>query len=269
MSGYSTRTSLLSNPSGARAGGRKIDTWTFQRPTTSPTREKTEIEVFMVSQADGQVGFRLASQKLPGEDWTDTDLMRLRERAETTLREQDELLGGITWEPWLEVQTSLKHDELATRHHHVEKGRQLNVRYRPLMRGVDPKQPERILTINSNGWAVDFPTPLTPKSPREEREVFMGGNDSPLNLGRDDGRVPGDTYAYLPDTPENRAALDHIFHSMEVLGERLHALLSPENVASAMAQLHQHPSKLPLLTHPDAQDKPDTSSPRGRSARPR
>lgn len=269
MSSYSTRTATLGGQKTPRDGGKKIDTWKFNRPhpdRDSKHRPEADVDVYLLSDPTTGFGFRLQSVALPPGDWHDTDLERLRVAARTTLEEQDELLGGIKWAPWLEVQTSLKIEHMPDRHHQAQTGRHLEITYRPLLRGVHPADSKRVLTINSNGCAVPFPNPLTPESIKEDRELKVRPGKKPgdpgsaedliFALGRDDHRTTGDTYAYLPDTPENRAALDQIFKGMETLGDRLHALLSPTEVAASMLNIGQSLPGLPLLGSPAAEPPP-------------
>lgn len=254
MSSYSTKTSTLGTQTGGRASGKKIETWTFTRPTSDRHPPKSTVDVHMLLLADRGLGFALSGKDLPAGDWTDTDIRRLHVKAEAALKEQDELHGGITWEPWLEVQTSLKKERLTARSFHVATGRDLQITYRPLLRGVHPNQPDRVLTVNSNGSVVDFPKPLTPDSIQEKRTLRgLGeaeGGSASFDVGSQDGRVEGDTYAYVPDTPSNRAALEQIFTGMENLGAKLHALLSPDAVVQSMANIGQSLQGLPLIEGP-------------------
>jgi hypothetical protein len=253
---YSNQTATLGNPRQGTSGGKKIDTWSFSRPhpfddfAHSP---KTEVDVYLLTTESGLM-FGLRSKALPPGDWRDSDLERLRVSIKNALEEQDRLRGGITWEPWLEVQTSLSNKSRAYRQHGQECGRQLEVNYRPLLRGVHPTDSARFLTINSNGTVMPFPTPLTPDSePADTLEIKPGEF---LKVGRSDSRTAGDTYAYLPDTPANRMALDQIFKGMETLGARLHALLSPTAVEDSMANIGHSLPGLPLLSDPPVSAAP-------------
>lgn len=270
MSGYNEKTTHLITGRSDRQGGRKIDTWQFSRPSIDHRSPRLEVDVHMLTLPGRGMGFKVISKGLPEGDWTDTDLQRLHARTEAALKEQDELHGGVVWEPWLEVQTSFRND--ARRYGRQSTGRALEIAYRPLLRGVHPGDPNRILTVNSNGCAVDFPKPLTPETVTQKRTAPLGlGNgaeDIAIELGRSDGRAEGDTYAYLPDTPGNRAALEQIFVSMAALGDRLHDLLSPDNVATAMANIGQSLPGLPLLSEPETPSPPFSATRPARSRRP-
>jgi hypothetical protein len=282
MSSYSTRTSTLSGQQAPRAGGKKIDTWVFHRPHPMDdlkNNPKSQVDVYLCSDISKGISFRLQGDALPPGEYTDTDLERLRHRARLAIEEQDQLLSGITWVPWLEVQTSLRAEHMSGRQHHEQVGRSLTITYRPLMRGIHPKDPNRALTINSNGCAVDFPVARTPDVVDEERRgpMIKANPDGPgtaddlvRSLNRHDSRDAGDTYAYLQDTPNNRAALDQILKGMEALGDKLHALLSPAQVAATVANIGQALPELPLLAHaPGEQAGGDELSPRGRRTGPR
>lgn len=255
MSSYGTKTSSLVGTVSDRVGGKRIDTWQFSRPHPQDDLKNSpsvSVDVHLLSTPEGLV-FRLKGTALPPGDWFDTDLQRLKTSVETAFEEQAELLGGIHWEPWLEVVTHLKKASGRQENpgYSPDTGRSLEVSYRPLLRGVHPRDPSRFLTISSTGNAVAFPSPLTPEVD-PETQATIGG----LYLGHKDGRHEGATYAYLPDTPATRAALDQILSGMEALGDRLHALLSPAQVAASVANMGQTLGGLPLIEAPAPRSGP-------------
>ena len=249
MSSYSQQVGKLSPSSAARSGGRKVDTWRFSRPSPRAIGgedRSVTVDIYLVQESGTELCFSARSQALPTGSLNDPNIQTLHAQVLQVLTEQSEILDRITWEPWLEVQSGLDTHSTLSRVNHAEQTRKLSVTYRPLLRGVHPDDPARVFTINSNGTAVPFPSPRTPAT---VDEPLPSGCRSAAELSdalrKHDSRTPGDTYAYLPDTPANRAALEHIMASMESLSERLHALFDPTAIVHNLEHMDRSALALP------------------------
>lgn len=249
MSSYSQQVGKLSPSAAARSGGRKVDTWRFSRPSPHAiggSESSITVDIYLVQANGAEIFFSARSPALPTGSVNDPNIQALHARVLQVLTEQSEILDRVTWEPWLEVQSGLDTRSTMSRVSHAEQTRKLSVTYRPLLRGVHPDDPSRVFTINSNGTAVPFPTPRTPATV-DEAMPSACRNAAELSeaLRKHDSRTPGDTYAYLPDTPANRAALEHIMAAMESLSERLHALFDPSAIVHNLEHLDRSTLALP------------------------
>jgi len=242
---YGTQLGKLSGTHSARSSGKKIDTWTFHDHQVLPLGVGAKgpaantVEVYLIGttlQAQGPA--------LPPGNWTDTDVGRLHARVEQVLVEQATLRAALRWEPYLEVQTHLG---LPFR----EEGRSLTISYRELLRGTRASHPNEAWTLNTNQVIVPFPTAMTPtRVPAEAPDACFTKAETAealgFQLGRRDQREPGDTYAYVSDTPATRAALDRLCQAMDGLGAQLHDLLSPARAEAAMQRINRGDSLLAM-----------------------
>lgn len=251
MSSYSQRVSQLSADTQPKSGGRKVDTWRFARPSISSRVGRDSaitVDVYLVQDnRTAPLSFSARSAAFPAGPLSDPNIQVLHAQVLQVLTEQAEILDRTTWEPWLEVQSGLDIKGALNRENFAEQTHRLAVTYRPLLRGVHPDDPSRVFTINSNGTAVPFPAPRTPTTVDTSPSCLGGEGAEALVAGLQgyDSRTAGDTYAYLPDTPTNRAALDHILAGMETLSERLHALFEPSAIAHNLEHLDRSTLALP------------------------
>lgn len=228
-----------------------IDSWHFTAAALQAADPKRgvrhKVEVALVApSASASIQFEAKCADL-GVTLTDTDLQRLHDRMLEALTEVVELRDGATWEPWLEVCVgagSLLRSEPTTT-------RELKVSYRVIQRGTHPNHPGAAFTLNTNGHVAAFPKPLLPDDLVAQNKALFEGKATHSAealsqlLNQHDRRTANMTYAYLPDTPVNRDALDRILSAMDELTERLHTLMHPEQVAANLAQL----TLGPLLGH--------------------
>lgn len=226
---------------------REIAEWHYTSSALAGKQAQTQRHLVKVSMAppavDGTIAFIARCPEL-GVEAEALDLNTLKERIRALLDDVVTVRDGATWEPWLEVKVGL-----VLFRHSEARSRQLSVAYNGLLRGTHPAHPGEAFTVSSNGSVVPFPKPLTPDGPRQDVDVFARPPAADARTLSDqlnamDRRERDMTYAYLPDTPDNRAALDRIIQAMDDLTQRLHALLSPEQVALSLQAIA---SGLPLL----------------------
>ena len=199
----------------SRRDGRKIATWRFT--PSAPDERPVDIDVFLIALGGALIlSARCAALPAPIEG---SDIEQLRKDVWRALLEQSSLLTGIQWEDWLEVITDGRDSEFDPTH---GQGANLHIQVNRIKRGVDPVS-GRELTIHAQGHVIDFARPAK-----------LGGSESRSigRLGEFTERTP--ERAYVPDTPEVRAALDDIFSRMRALRARLARALSHEGIANAL-----------------------------------
>lgn len=223
---------------GAKSGGKAIDEWEFFQPFSGGERFK--IAVFMRKRFDAEtpggqrIEFVAECKALPEGRLASSDIEKLRLDVDAVLREQSILRSGVVWEDWLEVVV-----RGAPKRFHGTKGaarkfegEELSIEYRVLKRGRHPEDPSRDFTINFNHVATPFP------KPKRAGEKTMDWADAGSLKGFvSDGRDEAAEYAYVKDTPENRAALDDLMSALRLLGQRLSTFLGQESIEGAVATL--------------------------------
>ncbi len=176
-----------------------------------------------------------------------TDIEALRASVETYCSDYFLAKAGLVWEGWLEV--LLRGSDFAIGRDAMSED--LRIEYRPLKRGRHPDDQTRDFTLTPHGTAVPFPTPK--RAGFDEREHLRKGIDQndarTWNLGARDTDVE---VSYLPDTPANSAALDHLITSLRLLRLRLSDFLEQENIGQAVVALQQQALALPGPTAPAA-----------------
>lgn len=236
----------------SRNNGRKIDTWTFRADPVPGSDQKTrEIMTFEVSLLS-DLTFTVHTKDIPGERWQPLrgkSLDALHAEVEAICAKEFDLRNGLTWTDWLEVrvQAANKYDQRG----------QIGVAQAFLSYGVIPRgvtKDGRALTVNGNGVLVKFPEPVGVareedgsipvhrRNKASEAEVsswFSPKDENSLRtlsrlLGERDRRDPSTQFAYIPDTPVNRAGLDAIIAKIETINNQLQTFLSHEQIDTVM-----------------------------------
>lgn len=220
-----------------RSGGKVVDEWKFRSPFKGKDAPKLSATISVDKSDRNRFTFVAHSDSLTA-PIVDTDINRLREKVDAALREQHDLLTGITWEDWLEVVVRgqrTDQPQLAT----IES--QLVISYHRLKRGVCPKTGEAYV-VNSNGIAMPFP------APKKAGERDPGDDDSQSLIGARLGARQRDyEYSYVPATPENIAGLENLISAMLQVRDRLAAFLRQDVVAQSLAD---HAIRAPALPAP-------------------
>ena len=132
---------------------------------------------------------------------------------------------GIVWEDWFEVIIKPE-DEYGFRDEASAASSGLVVGYRTIKRGVDPRD-GRVYTIHDHGMVTPFPLPKAAGSKKDR-----SGKEIDAEWDR---RDIDDQYAYIPATPENRAALDDIIGRLRALHGRLASFLVQDVIVGKLA----------------------------------
>lgn len=196
--------------------GKKIATWQFV-PSSPHGGKELEVEVFLVGKDALRFVARCRALPHPIED---SDIENLRKTVQRQLLEQASALTGIEWEDWLEIITKGEDSKAGP---WSGWGASLQIQVNPIKRGVDPKS-GRVLTLHVHGYVMDFPKPT------------RLGEMPPDDLALKGYRLanPHDERAYVPDTPEMRAALEDVITRMGRLRDRLAHVLSQERIHAAL-----------------------------------
>lgn len=230
----------------SRQSGRKIDTWNFHPGDVAGGKlERKDPIVFEVCMLH-TLEFVVDTKSIPKERWpkplTGTVLADLHAQALEAARAEFDLAHGLEWSDWLEIR--IKETSLYDRRDAVGAG-QAHLSYTQIARAEKPDG--QAFTVNGNGVLVSFPTPVgVERSPdgltaqrrldpdKEARINAKSGIGSASHigalLGARDSRSADTQFAYLPDTPENRAGLDAIIQAIEGINVRLQDFLQPENI---------------------------------------
>lgn len=236
-----------------RNNGRKIDTWTFRAdPVPGSDQKAREIMTFDVSLLS-DLTFTVHTKDIPEERWSPLrgkSLDALHAEVEAICAKEFDLRNGLTWTDWLEVrvQAANKYDQRG----------QIGVAQAFLSYGVIPRgvtKDGRVLTVSGNGGLVKFPEPVgvareedgsipvhRSRNNARAAEVLSGVGPKDENslktllqlLGERDRRDPSTQFAYIPDTPVNRAGLDAIIAKIEAINNQLQTFLSHEQIDTVM-----------------------------------
>lgn len=235
---------------GYKRDGKLIDTWCFASPHEEMAKQ--EIEVYMVKGGGGttapSIRFVARSVLLPGGKLEHSDISVLREQVAAICTEHFTALSGVVWEDWLEVRVAGGDNPFGGL---GNTGADLRIAYSALKRGRHPTDPARDYTLSDYGHAVPFPAPKL--AGEDEDAKLNGGKDFSRNLNG--WRLPRDTamgYSYIPDTPGNRAALDHMIDALVRLRTRLADFLGQNHIEHAVAALHQQLVALPATVTADS-----------------
>lgn len=224
---------------------RLIDTWTFVSPFTKHIDETTlAVKVFLVNgfrggtDTDG-MSFEAFFSEQHGISFKDTDIEKLRKKVEEQLRKQDLARKGIVWEDWIELEIGgYAHDGK-----HDDPGSALDLSYRVIKRGVDPKT-EKLLTINHNHVVVPFPS--AKKAGEEDPDCDKSHDKDDWKTWSIGERDENHQYSYIPATPENLAAVASVVQRLRDLRAALNKVLSQDGIQKALATVWKD---LPRLEH--------------------
>lgn len=214
-----------------RSGGKLVDEWTFRSPFKDKRAPKLVVQISIDKTKQDRITF-LAHADCLGKDIADTDIEQLRQKVEAALRFQHDLLTGVPWEEWLEVEVRGR----TKGGHGGSRESDLRITYRPLKRGIDPASGEHYV-INSNEIAVPFP------KPKKAGVLDEGEAVGPWRgMNRRESEAE---YSYLPATPENIAALDELMGRLDTLRAKLSAFLGQEAVPESLGDLARGMPALP------------------------
>lgn len=226
-----------------RSGGKLIDEWKFR--SVFEKEPDYTVRVSMIVDGEG-ARFVATCEQLPKEKLENTDIEQLRRTTERKLKEHSLIQNGAVWEDWLEIKVvneahMYQAGGIKGTSRQDENARGLQIAYQPIKRGTHPAFPDRVFTINSNSIAVDFPEPKAGGEFEDDpsmRRLFgdTSATEDPRWRGLS-GRAKASQYAYIPDTPANRASLDHLLHAMDQLGMQLQGFLAQAGLADNLHRL--------------------------------
>lgn len=224
------------------SAGKLIDEWRFVSPLKRKDAPKLSAKIYIHKSDRSCFSFKAQSDSLPCAI-VDTDINSLRQKVDAALRHQHDMLTGVAWDDWLEVEVRGKRSA-RTGTQTVESD--LRITYRMLKRGVDPATGDAY-TVNTNGIAVSFPSPkqageLDPDAGRDDSDAVKRLSGYDRRLG---GRDVEAEYSYLAATPENIAALEDLIGRLQVLRDSLSTFLRQGTVQQSLTGLVSQTPALP------------------------
>lgn len=217
----------------------KIDEWTFNSPHEKD-HAKFRATIYLVRGGarfhgrvvDRETAFSFVAESEVFEKIVDTDIDRLRTLVAQAFAVHDLGQRGIVWEDWFEVEV-IPH-EVSGYLKGKEWGAGLSVEYRPIKRGVHPRTGEE-LTISTDwhGKVTAFPKPKSATPPK--KSLVDEENDLDEYDTRD--RRDAHQYAYIPATPENRAALETICAALANARTKIELLLAQGSIQKSLASI--------------------------------
>lgn len=206
--------------------GVKIDVWTYESPHADRAyadkmTAEVRLEPLRRASRAGEDGMIFsATSECWTEEITSPNIDSLFAKVQEAFRTYDLAQRGIVWEDWLEIIIQPE-----TAFHRNEEGTSAGfiLSYRIIKRGLDPRS-GRPYTIHDHGHVSPFP------KPKAAGEKEKGDKGDGFFHGRDEEHQ----YAYLPATPENRAALDTIIGKVGELRTRLAALLVQKHIGTEL-----------------------------------
>ena len=227
--------------------GKKIDTWSFQAPFSD---EKIEIEI-LAGTHEKRLIFTARSQEheinLASENLND-----LHSQLLDLLDARDNLRSDAVWENWLEVIVTGGNDHHSGGRHSGpfrgydtpdQKQEKIILSY-AMVRKAIYQGDEYIMNINNN--PTPFPKPKEAGVKDEEDKVMFQGKL--VSMGSP--RLQDSSYSYIPDTPENRKALNEVIMGMNELRNNLSRLLNQDGAQRFLSDvLHRREKALPAPGH--------------------
>ena len=148
---------------------------------------------------------------------TDSDIERLRQRAEALLNEMAMLRLGVQWEPWLEITVGGDDDKTDFRSGTQSLSAGLDVSIVRIERGVSPCGAGRILMRRPDGEVRDFPLPV-PYSVPDRSKIRIDHESVGIS--------------YIPDTPEHRVMLEDLIARLRGLRQAIGAAAAQEVITT-------------------------------------
>ena len=217
--GYGLRIARLDLHRPRTTDGKKVMTWDF-RPVGLDESYPIEVTYHV---DDGQIYFAVRSREL-GIALTGTDIDVLRQKVEDRLALASVDASSIAWEDWLEVRVSGDGSRF-NQNEHTGMGAELKIHVQRLKRGWHEAS-GCYVTIGSMNLIQKFPE----ASNASEPERFDAG---------DIGWLTGDPEpqtSYIPETPENLAALEDVQNRMIELQNRLMELLHQDEIGKSLQE---------------------------------
>lgn len=213
-SGYKLNPSVLNLDLPER--GKRLFIWKYQALGSS---ESLAVEVSLRRSKTGAPVFSALHVRL-GEVIEGTDLEKLAKAVQAKLDGKAHELSGLVWENWLKI-TVKGGDSMFDSSKFAGMGANLHIQVTPLKRAIHPVHKTPV-TINDNNCVVELEPPTK-----------LGTLDHQEFLTRDS---PSET-SYVPDTPENRAALEVIATKMRELRAMLAERFSQEKAEASLKQI--------------------------------
>lgn len=217
-----------------KSSGKLVDEWKFISPFRNKAAPQLVVQISIDKSKQDRIIFVARGDCLPV-DYQDTDIERLRQTVEAALRHQHDILTGVQWEDWLEVEVR---GRTVDRSHWQSRESSLNIVYRPLKRGVDPVTGTAYV-INVNGIATPFPLP--------KRAGELDEGDKVEEIHGMNSRDQEAEFSYLPASAENVAALTELMGRLQTLRGKLAEFLSQGTVQQSLSDLT---SRMPSLPAP-------------------
>lgn len=258
---------VLHSSVGNRENGRKVDSWSFK---SSLEGKETAID-FEVSLLANR-SFVVKTNDIPTsrfEPLRGTDIGLLFEQAQDMARQEFDLNNNLIWSNWLEVVIKEGTSENSGKR---IKNAGLNISYSIIPRGES--QEGKVYTVGKNKTLIEFPENIGVDRQDDLISGFRTGERSVsadvaerlkdptlsssermrLEMKGRDLRDAGSQFTYLPDTVENRLALESIIMSLEQLNQRLQVFLSPNQIQDTLSHIVNHGTA--LLTPPEGPSAP-------------
>lgn len=254
---------------GNRENGRKVDAWSF-KSSLEGKQTAIDFEVSLLS----NMSFVVKTNDIPEsrfEPLRGTDIGLLFEQAQDKARQEFDLSNNLVWSDWLEIVIK---EGVTTHQGKTVRDAGLNISYRIIPRGEAPDG--SVYTVGQNATLIDFPTNIgvdrqddliqgfktgTRPVSADVAEQLKNPNLSStermrLQMKGRDSRDADAQFTYLPDTWENRMALDSIVMSLEQLNQRLQVFLSPSHIQNTLSHIANHGTA--LLTPPEGPSAPNS-----------
>jgi hypothetical protein len=235
---FTTEMGKLTVQSDVRRGGKITDRWTFR----DVLNDKSLEVVLSLVKKGADLYFVAACDEIKYSA-TDTDIARLYAKVRDDLKTQAEMRAA-DWETWVEVES--KGAPRLPDNWNAHTSYVFEVRYRRL---------RRLVTADGKAWTIDREE-IVPFPSAKDRGVEGSGVKSVFGGFEVADNTESYSYAYLPATQANIAALDDLMVRMAELNQRLAGLLCQNEIQNTLDNIK---STLALAA-PDAPMAPSTES---------
>lgn len=215
--------------------GVRVDEWTYESPhhdRAHGDQIKAEVRMRHADRSgrlvDGKGIEFVATSKAWDGEIVSPDIEKLFASVTEAFQTYDLARRGIVWEDWFEIVVAP-----ASERYHRDEGESagFSVTYRVIKRGVDPRDAAKIYTLGEYNSVGPFPTAKAAQVVKDDEDEEEAEERDPFR------RDASYQYAYLPATPENRAALDAIRVAIETARARLTALLVQDSIGKTLARI--------------------------------